>query len=238
VRHVPSTGLVDLSRQLVAALGHEAHDQADFGALSAICDAIAGLWGPGCEVVLHDFSDLDHSVVHVAGDVTGRTVGAPLTDLGLRVLTSGRPDQDTLFYHSKAPDGRLLKSVSVLLRAEPGGRIAGALCINVDIDGLNKAREVIAGMVAIPAEEPVEERYPGEPREAIQMLANDILNERGWIAADLSREQRLEVVRALEQRGAFAYRSAPSIIAELLGISRYTVYNYLKSVRSSWDADE
>lgn len=231
MRQVNAFSLAELSPHFVAELARG--ESKDYAPLRQICDAIAMLWGPGCEVVLHDFANLDRSVVHVAGNVTGRAVGSPLTDLGLQVLTSGQVDQDILVYHSKAPNGTLLKSVSVLLRAAPRGRIVGALCINVDIEHLNKAREAINHLISIPAGEPLEERYPADPRDMLQTLIQDILDERGWISADLSREQRLETIRALEQRGAFAYRSAPSTIAETLGISRYTVYNYLKLVRAN-----
>lgn len=98
--------------------------------LASVCEGIVALWGPRCEAILHDFSDLEHSVVHVSGNITGRAIGAPLTDLGLQVLTSASHDQDVLVYHAKAPNGALLKSVSILIRERPRGRIMGALCIN------------------------------------------------------------------------------------------------------------
>jgi predicted transcriptional regulator YheO len=221
----------------ISTVGLHATGVLGLASLRHVCDAIVALYGPGCEAVLHDFSDLEHSVVHVAGNVTGRAVGAPLTDLGLRVLRSGRPDQDVLAYHSKAPNGALMKSVSVLLRNEPGGPVLGALCLNLDIEQFQRTRELLNNLVAIPHATAVQEHYPSNAKEAIQGIVNDILNRHEWLLPDLSRDQRVAVVRALDQRGAFAFRSGPSIIAQILGISRFTVYKYLKEIRHAHDGN-
>lgn len=45
--------------------------------------------------------------------------------------------------------------------------------------------------------------------------------------ADLDRKSKQEVVRALEARGAFSVRHGVETVASALGVSRFTVYNYL-----------
>ncbi|MCE0447281.1 helix-turn-helix domain-containing protein [Streptomyces tricolor] len=45
--------------------------------------------------------------------------------------------------------------------------------------------------------------------------------------ADLDRKAKQEVVRSLEARGAFAVRHGVETVASALGVSRFTVYNYL-----------
>ncbi|MFG2121058.1 helix-turn-helix domain-containing protein [Streptomyces sp. NPDC048710] len=45
--------------------------------------------------------------------------------------------------------------------------------------------------------------------------------------ADLDRKSKQEVVRILEARGAFAVRHGVETVASALGVSRFTVYNYL-----------
>ncbi|NJL27059.1 MAG: hypothetical protein HC897_03830 [Thermoanaerobaculia bacterium] len=44
--------------------------------LRRLAEGIVAVIGPFCEVVVHDFGDLEHSVVVIAGDVTGRRPGA------------------------------------------------------------------------------------------------------------------------------------------------------------------
>lgn len=45
--------------------------------------------------------------------------------------------------------------------------------------------------------------------------------------AELDRRAKQEVVRTLEARGAFAVRHGVETVAGALGVSRFTVYNYL-----------
>ncbi|MEU1463891.1 helix-turn-helix domain-containing protein [Streptomyces sp. NPDC005727] len=50
---------------------------------------------------------------------------------------------------------------------------------------------------------------------------------RGVPLADLDRKAKQEVVRVLEARGAFSVRHGVETVAGALGVSRFTVYNYL-----------
>ncbi|MFF7334435.1 helix-turn-helix domain-containing protein [Streptomyces sp. NPDC090306] len=50
---------------------------------------------------------------------------------------------------------------------------------------------------------------------------------RGKPLADLDRRAKQEVVRTLEARGAFSVRHGVETVAGALGVSRFTVYNYL-----------
>ncbi|MER5296395.1 MULTISPECIES: helix-turn-helix domain-containing protein [Streptomyces] len=50
---------------------------------------------------------------------------------------------------------------------------------------------------------------------------------RGKPLAELDRKAKQEVVRTLEARGAFAVRHGVETVAGALGVSRFTVYNYL-----------
>ncbi|MFF0162251.1 helix-turn-helix domain-containing protein [Streptomyces sp. NPDC005263] len=50
---------------------------------------------------------------------------------------------------------------------------------------------------------------------------------KGKPLADLDRKAKQEVVRMLEARGAFSVRHGVETVAGALGVSRFTVYNYL-----------
>ncbi|WP_435881879.1 helix-turn-helix domain-containing protein [Streptomyces anulatus] len=49
----------------------------------------------------------------------------------------------------------------------------------------------------------------------------------GMPLADLDRKAKQSVVRTLEARGAFSVRHGVETVASALGVSRFTVYNYL-----------
>ena len=47
----------------------------NFDVLKQISAGIYELFGPQCEVVIYDFSDLERSIVHMEGNVSGRSLG-------------------------------------------------------------------------------------------------------------------------------------------------------------------
>ncbi|MGX1880580.1 helix-turn-helix domain-containing protein [Streptomyces sp. NPDC055287] len=49
----------------------------------------------------------------------------------------------------------------------------------------------------------------------------------GMPLAELERKEKQSVVRILEARGAFSVRHGVETVASALGVSRFTVYNYL-----------
>ncbi|MFJ4691342.1 helix-turn-helix domain-containing protein [Streptomyces sp. NPDC088766] len=56
---------------------------------------------------------------------------------------------------------------------------------------------------------------------------------KGRPLADLDRKAKQEVVRTLEARGAFSVRHGVETVAGALGVSRFTVYNYLNREKGS-----
>ncbi|MEU3347636.1 helix-turn-helix domain-containing protein [Streptomyces sp. NPDC006700] len=56
---------------------------------------------------------------------------------------------------------------------------------------------------------------------------------KGMPLADLDRKAKQEVVRVLESRGAFSVRHGVETVASALGVSRFTVYNYLNRDKQS-----
>jgi hypothetical protein len=55
----------------------------------------------------------------------------------------------------------------------------------------------------------------------------------GMPLAELDRKTKQQVVRALEARGAFSVRHGVETVATALGVSRFTVYNYLNRENSA-----
>ncbi|HET7306180.1 MAG TPA: helix-turn-helix domain-containing protein [Segeticoccus sp.] len=72
-------------------------------------------------------------------------------------------------------------------------------------------------------------RVPEFPAEAagLDALLDSVAAELGAPLDGLSRPLKQRAVRLLEERGAFEYRKSAELIAEALGVSRFTVYNYL-----------
>ena len=65
----------------------------------------------------------------------------------------------------------------------------------------------------------------------VQGLLADVAAELGGPLRELSRHDKQRAVLLLESRGAFEYRKSAEIVAEALGVTRFTVYNYLNRSR-------
>lgn len=72
-------------------------------------------------------------------------------------------------------------------------------------------------------------RLPGL-QGALERMLVALERELGGVALrDLSREDKQRAVRLLDERGAFTLRKAVEEVADALGVSRFTVYNYLNA---------
>jgi predicted transcriptional regulator YheO len=55
-----------------------------------LVDFLGHAMGPNCEVVLHDLTDPENSIIAIAnGHVSGRKIGGPTTDLVLKIMKEG-----------------------------------------------------------------------------------------------------------------------------------------------------
>ena len=196
---------------------------------------LAELFGQDCEVVLHDIARLPHSIVAIEnGAVTGRTVGDAPTDRMLRNLRNADEANDVRLYVT-SHDGKLLKSLAVTLRDEDG-RPLGLLGLNMDISEIVQAQRALANLTAVgrrggEATPEAAEIFAGDIRDVVAGMVTAILGEMGKTPAAMSREEKMEVVKRLEERGAFLVKRSAEQVAEALDLSRYTIFSYLKEIR-------
>lgn len=203
--------------------------------LLPIVRGLAEMFGPGCEVVLHDTRRLPHSIVAIEnGSVSGRTVGDVPTDRMLRNLRNTDDAQDVRLYIS-SHEGKILKSLAVTLRDEEGAPY-GLLGLNYDISEVVQAQRALANFTAVgrPGSDGTPEAgeiFAGDIRDVVAGMVTKIVNEMGKTPAAMSREEKMEVVTRLEERGAFLVKRSAEQVAEALDLSRYTIFAYLKEIR-------
>ncbi len=65
---------------------------------------------------------------------------------------------------------------------------------------------------------------------ALERLIEGVERELGGSLPSLSREQKQRAIRLLDERGAFTLRRAVEDVADAMGVSRITVYNYLNAL--------
>jgi len=68
---------------------------------------------------------------------------------------------------------------------------------------------------------------------ALDRLVASVERELGGELATLDRVQKQIAIRRLDERGAFLLRKSIDEVADLMGVSRITIYNYLNTIRES-----
>lgn len=71
----------------------------------------------------------------------------------------------------------------------------------------------------------------GSLSDALDRMVAHIESELGGSLVDLSRTDKQAAIRMLDEQGAFLLRKSIDDIADRMGVSRITVYNYLTHVR-------
>lgn len=68
--------------------------------------------------------------------------------------------------------------------------------------------------------------------DSLDHILAELERRHGMPLAQLDRKTKQSVVRVLETRGAFSVRHGVETVAGALGVSRFTVYNYLNRANS------
>jgi predicted transcriptional regulator YheO len=200
--------------------------------LRPLLEPMSKALGDRCEIVLHDFRQPEHSIVAIAGDVTGRRLGGSVTQIGLAIIRAGDEAEDEYNYVTKAPNGRILKSSTVPLR-DADGHVFGALCVNVDVTAMWMMSQSIQEMIGLDAQTP----QPVTFVDDIDRVIGEVLQEEtkilGRPVTGLTRAERLQLIKALDYRGVFSLQRSVPQVAEHLGLSRATLYNDLREIRDN-----
>ena len=200
-----------------------------------IAQLLVQTFGADCEVVLHDLDCPAHSVVYVENpSVTGRKVGDSFDQLVRQVILSDELKEDFVAnYYFTAPNGKRVRSSSLLIK-DAGGRLTGALCINLDT---TKVTEQIAFLQSfLPAAPQSAGKAEEEPASTPAHVSVMIENLMDKILADcdaknLSREERIRRIRFMDEKGLFLMKGSVERAAEKLGVGKVTIYSYLDEVR-------
>lgn len=207
-------------------------DEQVLNACGDMLDGLADYLGNGCEMVLHSLADLDHSVIKIVnGEHTGRTVGAPITDLALDMLRriTEQGGDSYVSYFTQNKKGEPLKAATIAIRGE-NGRIIGLLCINFY---LNTPFSQILRFLTPPAKAP-EQMTENFSENTSELVEQAVARARMDVQTDSSVLPSLknrQVIFLLYSRGIFNIKSSVDLVADAMGISKNTVYLHLRHAR-------
>lgn len=206
--------------------------------------------GPDYEVALHDLTDKDRSIIAIANNhISGRDVGAPLTNVALRILRDRSYEKQDylLHYLGVSTSGKTLRSSTMFIKQD--GRLIGMLCINFDDSRFQAVSDAMLRLchpdhfvdTNFQADESVSDSLTPAERfhNSIHGVATDAvlreLDQRGITADRLSADERVQIIGALDSEGIFLLKGAVKDVAEAMGCSQASVYRYLSLARKEND---
>ena len=206
-----------------------------------LVEYIGQIFGEYCEVILHDLTNMEHSIVAIANQqITGREVGGHITDFGLEVVHDPKyEDKDfAVNYRGTTPDGkRILKSSTFFIRDDSGDTI-GLLCINLDITDWLAAQRLIEGFTRLTGEpaakqqkEPTIETFSLSLEETLHSMIDRVISEFGVPPHRLTTGEKKRLVMTLHAKGTFTLKGAVGLVAKRLDVSEQTVYRYLREAQ-------
>ena len=203
-------------------------DRQILSSYKAMVDSLADYLGPSSEVVLHSLEDYNNSVIKIAnGHHTGRKIGAPITDIALKMLSEikNSDDKTCKTYFTRAKNGNSLKSNTT-------GKIIGLLCMNLNPDTsfVDFVRCFFSDkdQTAQNSQEN-NEIFANSTNELVLSALDNIVFEVNNDSFVSSINKNKEIIKRLYDKGISNIKDSPNLVADYLKISKNTVYLHLRN---------
>jgi predicted transcriptional regulator YheO len=192
--------------------------------LKPIADGIVQLLHPHAEAVIHDLRS--GKIAYIANPISGRAEGDP--SLIEPQLNASYKNEYVIGPYEKAgARGQRISSITSVLRDKEDTPIF-LICINLDFSYLESALDTLESFirphVAITRPDSL---FLRDWRESIKIELRTFVLQTGCSIEKLDAKHRLELVYRLYNRGLFSAKKAADQVAEMIGVSRATIYNDL-----------
>ncbi|WP_417292861.1 helix-turn-helix transcriptional regulator [Desulfovibrio porci] len=198
-----------------------------------IAGVVVRTFGHLCEVAVHDFRDLEHSLIHIEGSLTGRKPGAPITNIVTKAWRQGGNGvEDIVAYPTSTPSGKTLKSSTSFIRNSRGA-VIGAFCLNFDLTGFERFQSVLHSVMHYESQpgKVVSEAFASCMGETSEAIIETAIKRAGKHPAGMNREEKKNFIRILDEEGAFLIKGMVQYLAKTMQVSIYTVYNYMRELK-------
>ena len=210
------------------------HDREILESYIAVAEGIGRVFGNCCETTIHSLENPFKSLIYINhGEVTGRQIGSPLTDLALELVEKAKNTTEDMVgpYFSRTASGKLLRAVTVFIRNENKDLI-GFICINLDISApLNQFMKILEPQEESGAKDSVSENYSNTVEDLVHSAFLSVQKKMSQTTGVAPIEKNRKIVQKLQELGIFEIKGAVDTVAAELGVSKFTIYNYLRDVR-------
>lgn len=200
-----------------------------------LVDFLAEVLGKDTEVALHDFSNFNSSIVAIKNNhISGRQLGAPATNLVLKVMNNhiySEKDYE-VNYKGISATGKILKSSSYFIKDDKKN-LVGMLCINMDMEKYKQFRDFLSSILPVEQERDSlqeAERFSSSTEELTLDLIESAINSSGILPERMSMEEKIQIIKQLHENGVFLIKGSVNKVAIKLKISEASVYRYLNKI--------
>lgn len=209
--------------------------------LSAAMEALSSVIGQHVEVVLHDVSQPASSIVKIInGHISGREAGhsilsGPDNDQGfLGLLGTQHKHASSSFplvfkdYQTTSVDGKPLRSATAMY-CDQEGQPSIALCFNADYSAIEMAQQVLSQLM--PKNVPNTSASSSTLEDKMNEIIQTSMPPAGILRTGASKKEKVEIVKQMHENGLFIVKGGVEHAAKALGVTRYTIYNYLDEIK-------
>ncbi|MGE4214208.1 MAG: transcriptional regulator [Anaerotignaceae bacterium] len=210
---------------------------------SLLVDFLGRTLGPDYEIALHDLGKKQSIVAIANGHISGRTIGAPLTNVAMQAIAERTYETQNYYlsHRGLSADGRLLRSSNFYIKDEHG-KLVGLLCINFDDSRYQQLSELVfslchpdeyaeqnisIGALQLSAENTEDETFYSSIASAADAALLSVMNSSSVPTDRLTQDEKMEIVGLLNSKGIFMLKGAVNEVADRLSCSPASIYRYL-----------
>ncbi|OBA06124.1 hypothetical protein A9P44_04210 [Paenibacillus polymyxa] len=206
-----------------------------------LVDFLAHILGENNEIVLHDVTNPEHSIVAIRNNyISGREIGGPVTGFVSQILKNHGDNADFVTNYEAISKSKIRYQSSAYFIRNERNDVIGVLCINTDLQpyqnimdaahyitrhllGDPEKHNALGSSKVDPLNLPIEDLTLSSIARVIS--AKEVPPER------MNQEEKIGIVNELNNLGIFLLKGAVSEVAEQLKTSEATIYRYIKIVQ-------
>ncbi|MFV0552351.1 MAG: transcriptional regulator [Anaerorhabdus sp.] len=208
-----------------------------------IAKFLAACLGKDYEVAIHEIKNDELKLVCLEnGDISKRTINAPLSELALRFISDEKYKNSDYEVNYKGLSGdNVLRSSTFFIKNDKG-KLIGLLCINFNIGHINesikKINDELKELFDIVdtnnyVEEANVEYFTEDISNVISNIIEPIIRKKNLPVARLSFDEKMLLIEELKKQGVFLLKGAVSEAAIQLHSSEASIYRYLKKTKDA-----
>lgn len=192
---------------------------------------LADVCGPDCEIVMHDLTSPDSSIIAIENPISGRKIGDPLTALAKEIVQEGLYSDKTYIsnYNGKSKHHNFLSSTFFIKNEN---KIIGMICVNKNIAAAKKLTTSLNNLLKaynlnMPSNNEITESFEDSVPDFMHARVAETIANYNIPIEQMSIDNKVSIVHNLNDSGILNIKGAIAELAEQLQVSVPTIYRYL-----------